>query len=53
MRAVPEVDPVTRFDRLTPLKALDAVLPSVGKDAAMKAEMRAEWEKDWQEQGLV
>jgi hypothetical protein len=53
LRVVPEINPATRFDRLTPLQALDAILPNADEDAAMKAEMQAEWEKDWEEQGLV
>jgi antitoxin (DNA-binding transcriptional repressor) of toxin-antitoxin stability system len=53
LRVAPEVDPVTRFDRLTSLKVLDSALPDAEEDAAMKSEMQAEWEKDWEEQGLV
>jgi prevent-host-death family protein len=52
-RIVPEVNPATRFDRLTPLQIINPDFPDIMDDAAMKAEMQAEWEKDWEEQGLV
>ena len=53
LRIVPEIDPATRFDRLTPLQIINPDFPDIMDDAAMKAEMQAEWEKDWEEQGLV
>lgn len=51
LRIVPELDPKTRFDRLTPLKVTVPDFPEAD-DAEMKAEMQAEWERDWEEQGL-
>lgn len=53
LRIVPEIDPKTRFDRLTPLQIINPDFPDIMDDAEMKAEMQAEWEKDWDEQGLV
>ena len=53
LRIVPEVNPVTRFDRLTPLQIVNPDNPDLMDDAEMKAEMQAEWEKDWKEQGLA
>lgn len=52
-RIVPEIDPTTRFDRLTPLQIINPDFPDIMDDAEMKAEMQREWEKDWEEQGLV
>jgi hypothetical protein len=52
LRIVPEIDPKTRFDRLTPLQIINPDFPDLD-NAEMKAEMQAEWEKDWEEQGLV
>ena len=51
-RIVPEVDPTTRFDRLTPLQIIDPEFPNL-EDVDMLPEMQKEWEKDWEEQGLV
>jgi hypothetical protein len=48
-----EIDPATRFDRLTPLQIINPEFPDIMDDAEMKAEMQAEWERDWEEQGLV
>jgi hypothetical protein len=49
LRIVPEIDPATRFDRLTPLQIINPDFPDIMDDAAMKAEMQAEWEKDWED----
>jgi antitoxin (DNA-binding transcriptional repressor) of toxin-antitoxin stability system len=51
-RIIPEVQPATRFDRLTPLQIINPGYPDLD-DSEMKAEMKAEWERDWEEQGLV
>jgi hypothetical protein len=53
LRIVPEIDPATRFDRLTTLSVVDPAFPSAAEDAVIKTEMQAEWEKDWEEQGLL
>jgi antitoxin (DNA-binding transcriptional repressor) of toxin-antitoxin stability system len=53
LRIVPEIDPKTRFDRVTPLQVINPDYPDIVDDAEMKAEMQAEWERDWDEQGLV
>jgi antitoxin (DNA-binding transcriptional repressor) of toxin-antitoxin stability system len=56
LRVVPEVqeiDPATRFDKLTKLEIVNPEFPDIMEDAGMKAEMQAEWEKDWKEQGLL
>jgi antitoxin (DNA-binding transcriptional repressor) of toxin-antitoxin stability system len=52
IRIVPEVDPTTRFERLTRLQVSNPEHPDLD-DADMKAEMQAAWEKDWEDQGLV
>ena len=55
LRIVPEVsqiDPATRFDRLTPLHIANAKLANL-EDVDMLPEMQKEWEKDWEEQGLL
>jgi hypothetical protein len=54
LRIVPEtqeIDPATRFDRLTPLHIINPEFPNL-EDADMLPEMQREWEKDWEEQGL-
>jgi len=53
LRIVPEtveIDPATRFSRLTPLNGLE--FPNL-EDVDILPEMQKEWEKDWEEQGLV
>jgi prevent-host-death family protein len=45
IRIVPEVNPATRFDRLTPMEVVNPAFPDLD-DAEMKAEMQAAWEKD-------
>ena len=45
----PEVNPETRFDKVTKLDFLGPGDSSLIDDAAMKAEMQAEWESDWAE----
>ncbi len=52
VRIVPEVNPVTRFDRLTPMQIIHPNHPDIMDDAEMKAEMQRKWERDWEEQGL-
>ena len=52
LRIVPEIDPKTRFDRLTPLQIINPEFPNL-EDVDMLPEMQREWEKDWEEQGLV
>lgn len=52
LRIVPEIDPKTRFDRLTPLQIINPDFPNL-EDVDMLPEMQREWEKDWDEQGLV
>ena len=52
LRIVPEIDPKTRFDRLTPLQIINPEFPNL-EDVDMLPEMQREWEKDWDEQGLV
>jgi antitoxin (DNA-binding transcriptional repressor) of toxin-antitoxin stability system len=55
LRIVPEsseIDPATRFDRLTPLNIASLEFPNL-EDVDMLPEMQKEWEKDWEEQGLV
>jgi len=55
LRIVPEVsqvNPATRFDRLTPLHIANPELPNL-EDVEMLPEMQKEWEKDWEEQGLL
>jgi len=47
-RIVPEVDPSTRFDRLTPMQIINPDYPDLD-DTEMKAEMQAAWEKDWED----
>jgi antitoxin (DNA-binding transcriptional repressor) of toxin-antitoxin stability system len=47
-RIVPEVDPSTRFDRLTPLQIINPNYPDLD-DADLKAEILAEMESDWAE----
>jgi hypothetical protein len=52
LRIVPEIDPKTRFDRVTPLQIINPEFPNL-EDVDMLPEMQREWEKDWEEQGLV
>lgn len=47
-RIVPEVNPTTRFDRLTPLQIINPTYPDLD-DVDMLPEMQREWEKDWEE----
>jgi hypothetical protein len=49
LRIVPEIDPKTRFDRLTPLQIINPDFPGIMDDAELKAEMQAEMEADWAE----
>ena len=48
----PEIDPATRFDRLTPLQLTDSDILYLD-EVDMLPEMQREWEKDWEEQGLL
>jgi prevent-host-death family protein len=48
VRIVPEIDPKTRFDRITPLQVINPEFPDLD-DREMKEEMRKEWEKDWED----
>jgi antitoxin (DNA-binding transcriptional repressor) of toxin-antitoxin stability system len=50
-RIVPEIQPSTRFDRVTPLQVINPEYPDLD-DKAIKEEMQAAWERDWAEQGL-
>jgi hypothetical protein len=43
-----EIDPATRFDRLTPLQIINPEFPNL-EDVDMLPEMQAEWEKDWED----
>jgi hypothetical protein len=52
VREAQEIDPATRFDRLTPLHIVNPEFPNL-EDVDMLPEMQALWEKDWQEQGLL
>ena len=47
VRIVPEIDPATRFDRVTPLQVINPEFPDLD-DREMKEEMRKAWEKDWE-----
>jgi hypothetical protein len=51
LRIVPEtteINPATRFDRLTPLQIINPEFPNL-EDVDMLPEMQAEWEKDWED----
>lgn len=55
LRIVPEpteIDPASRFDKLTPLKISNPELPNL-ENVDMLPEMQREWEKDWEEQELL
>jgi hypothetical protein len=45
----PEVNPATRFDKLTRLDFIAPGQSALIDDVEMKAEMQAEWEADWEE----
>jgi hypothetical protein len=49
LRIVPEIDPKTRFDRVTPLQIINPDFPDIMDDVELKAEMQAEMEADWAE----
>jgi hypothetical protein len=48
LRLIPDVDPITRFDRLTPMRIVNPNMPDLD-DPVAKAEMLAEMEKAWEE----
>ena len=48
LRIVPEIDPGTRLDRLTPLQIINPEFPNL-EDVDMLPEMQREWEKDWED----
>ncbi len=52
MPEISEVDPKTRFDRVTRLNLLTPELLSA-EGVDMLPEMQKQWEKDWEEQGLL
>ena len=47
-RIVPEVQPSTRFDRISPMQIINPEFPDLD-DAEMKAEMQTAWESDWKD----
>jgi prevent-host-death family protein len=49
VRIVPEINPVTRFDKVTKLDFIAPGYSDLIDDAEMKAEMQREWEKDWED----
>ena len=47
-RLVPEIDPKTRFDRLTPLEIVNPAYPDLATaKQAMREELEELWEKKW------
>ena len=46
VRIAPEIDPKTRFDRITPLQVTNPEHPDLDS-AELKEEMREAWERDW------